>query len=414
MMLFRQVLWFFAFVLTNSCINLVTTQSISSVDWEFQQVWNSVVDRENRIRSALGDLQQKLNNTIDSFQSTGSLTALVTALKNMRNLTIDLITINNYGTYQPTSSCNDVSGRIGTIFLDINMCAQVNIKNAVNASSLMVQYNIVYATYVTNYYLLSDIQKQSVQTVLTAWTIVNDEYNQYALTLVMAVYKYNVIYVELVTLRTNFCSCPSQLSASAASSLATVDSSLTQLQSSVDESEGRVRNVTIDALAKANVASSDVKTNGYFTDLTNTVNTIATLLKGYLTLTTSDMINSTSTCDDAASKIAFIKYKWQKYYQSQLEAGKNTTFILVQYNTLNALYTINLASFSDSQKKNVQLVIDALSTLSDSFRQYILSLITAQVKLLQLQFDANQARSVSCSCTGVAGNNSTGKLQLML
>ena len=378
---------------------LAVSQSISSVDWEFQQVYGSLVDRENRIQSALGDLQKKLSSTVNNFVTSNTSSDLVTAMKIMRNLTMNLITINNYGPYEPTTTCNDIASNIGTIIFDINMCARINMNNAVNATLLMVQYNILYSTYLINYYSLSDVQRQNVQSLLTAWSIANDEYNQYTLTLVMAIYKYNVIYIELVILKNNFCSCPSQLSPNSATSLENVDRKLSQIQGSVDQSESSIRNISTDAFNKANVASSDIKSNSNLTQIINTLDTIVTLVKGYQKITTTDVINATANCDDAATKTAFIKYKWQEYYQAQIEASKNFTFVLVQYNTLNAFFVSSSIAFSSSQKQTVQLTITALSNLTEIFRQYIISLITAQVQLLQLQIVADQAKSDSCKCT---------------
>ena len=405
--MFVQSALFLTFLAAFGGFPCTASQAVTSVDWELQQVVSSVIDRENRIKSALGDLQKKLSSNIDSFKLNAALSALVTAMETMKDLAVKLITINNYGPYQPTSNCDDVISKIGTIKFDIDLCARVNVNNAVNATLLMVQYNIVYATYLANYYLLSDDQRQSVQCLLTSWTVVNDEYNQYTLTLVMAIYKYNVIYVELVTLKKSLCSCSLQLSAASVSNVASLDNTLKQIQEMIDQVEGRIRNVSTDAYNKANVASSDTKSNAYFTQLINTLNTITTLLRGYQKITTTDVINPIINCDDVASRSAFTKYKWQKYYQAQIEASKNATVILVQYSTLNSLYAINLLSLSNKQKEDVQFVIAALLSLSDAYKQYILSLITAQVKLLQLQPIADTTRSESCKCDG---NTLTSKL----
>ena len=375
-------------------LHLISAQSISTVDKELHQVSNSLFNTVSRIRSALDDLKQKLNKAIDSSKPTTALSDLVAELKKMRDLTTKLMTIKNDEQYHHILSCDDVVSKIQTIKLDINTCVQLNLEIAQNTISLLVQYNIVCSTFVSNYYLMTEIQRLTVQSALTAFTIVNNYYNHYISTLVLSISEYNLINVELLNLKKNLCSCPTQLKSSSASTFASLDKTLSEIEGSVEKSEFRIRKITTDAY---NIATS----------FGPTLNTIKTLLNEYRKLSTTDAVKATLTCDDALIKSAFVKYKSQKYYLTQLEASTNATLIFVDYYNLNELFTTNFMSLKDVQKRYFKNEIATLLNLIDAFQEYILTLITAQIKLLQLQSVADKAQSDSCRCTERSGKSLT-------
>lgn len=382
-----------------SLLNSASCQSVSSTEWEFQQILNSLIDRENRVKDLIGVILPKINSSYADLSPNGALVLTVAALKSLKETLSNLNTVSSYGQNMTTFTCNEVALRISSIGYDIQSCYQIKFQVDTNATIIFIQVNNLNAAYMANFYYLNDTQRQSLQSIITSLQLLIDEYNQYSLTLLMAIYKYVRLYIELIFCKRTYCSCPVQLSTNASNSLSIVDTNIKNIQASVDVFEEFIRNVSNDTKNKIAAINPDLKKNSMFILLTTSLDTIATLLNGYLLLTTTNIINSTLTCDDAALTVAFLEYKMELYFQAGIEAQKNATFVLYQLNSLNAYYAANLFYLTESQKQSLQLVMSSMNSLVEEFGQYIMTLIVAWVKLLANLIEAKIARFGSCNCT---------------
>lgn len=388
-------------------VDLSTGQTMSSTDWEFQQVLNSMIERENRVIALITKILPQLNATITDLKANGALTLTVNALISVRDFIMALSTTTNYAGWNTTVSCTDMALIIGNINYDIQKAWKIKIDVDVNGTLLFVQIANLNVAFVTNYLYMTDAQRQSVQSVVTQLTLLFDEYNTYDLTLAAAIYKYVRLYIELLFCKKTFCSCPVALSANSTAALATVDSGIKDIIATVDPHEVNIRNMSTDIIAKIAAINPNLKLNSLFIFITTTLDTISTLMKGYQLLTTNAIINASVTCDDAAMKVAFIEYQLELYWQNNIEAAKNATFVLYQLNALNTFYLANYYSLTDAQRQGIQGVITAMTNLAVEFGQYILSVVVAWVRLFILLLDSKFARGASCNCTMISNVTTT-------
>lgn len=401
---FSVVLFTAAFA---SNYNLVQSQnSISSTQYSLQKIVNELVNHENRIKSAIAAEGVKVDAAIGAIGSNTALSGLSTALKNVKGFIGIIGTVNDYGQPNITLDCGNVAVISASIRFYIKNCYDINYKAVTNATFLMVQYGNLNSAFTQSSDLLSDSQKQKVQAVLTALFLNNDEYTQYEVALMTAIYQYTAMTSDLLYCKKTVCSCPVNLSTSAGQSLAVVDDTITSVQKCVSNWETQIRTVSKATVALIASFNPGMKKNSDLLQITSTLDTISTFLSGYLTLNTYDAVNATLNCDDAAVKIALIQFKLLQYFRTNIEAATNASFVLAQLGLLNTYYFSKSTVLNDSQKNNIQSVITSINALLEDFRQYSLSMITGWVRLYQLLFQAQTASDGSCVCTG-SGSGST-------
>lgn len=387
------------------------SSSLSSTDWEFQQVLASLIERENRVKSLNANLQLKVNASIADLKPNGALALTVTALQNLRDLLVNLQTVSSYGSNDTTLTCDDIALRISKISFDIQKCLNIKVQVDVNATLLLAQWGSLNVANVANYVFMTDTQRRDIQTILTTLYILVDEYNQYSLTLLAATYKYSRLYIELMFCKKTFCACPTQLSSEAVSAMTSADNDIKQVLTLLDKSESNIRNISNIIINKIAAINPDLKKNSLLLALTTTLDAISILLAGYLKITTFATVNSTTTCDDAAMKVALIEYKIELYFQTAIEAAKNASFALYQFNNLNGYYGAFSLQLTSAQKQAVESIIAALRSLIDEFAQYVINLNLAVNKLLQSFLVAKSAMMSSCNCTSTANGTTIATLK---
>lgn len=373
--------------------------SISSTEWEYRQIDNSLIEHENRIKALVSENLPKVQALLDEFTPNTKLKLLVDALTKLRNRLTDYSSISSYSSDNVSLTCNEIVAKIMNFTYDNARCIKIKFNNDVNSTLLYVESGSLNIAYVANYYNLNDIQRLNVSSCVNNLVIVVNEFNQHSVTLAMAIYKYTRLYIDLLLYKKNFCNCPSQLSPNSTSALESVDNNLKQIQESVDSREKNITTKSGDVLNKISAISADLRKSSAFIFISTNMDSLANLCKGYLQLTSSDLINSTTNCDDAARKVAFLQYKFEQYYQMNVEATMNSTFVCFYLNNLNAFYAANYNQLSEAQKAGTKAVIDSTKSLVDEFVQYILSLSTSLVKLTLELFYAKIARYGSCNCT---------------
>lgn len=383
----------------------IVATSLSSVNWEIQQIVKSEIDRETIIRTSITDLQPKINAAITSMKPTATLALTVTALEGTRDLLLKTCTVFDYGYVNSSLTCNDVSVRISYIPYDIQRCLAIKCSVDINATLTLTQYSLLYGAYAANYHFMTDAQRSMTEAILTPLYLLVDAYTQYGLTLAGAVIYYKSIYADLCACKTFYCTCPTALSTQSSSAMMTIDTSIKQIQTSIADWETQIRTQSSSCISLCNSIYPDLKKNSQFIKITNGLESIVTLLSGYLRLSNIDVINSTITCDDVALKIAYITYKIDQYCALSVQAHTNSTFVLYQYTNLNTYYLVNYIFLSSAQRTNVTNVLTALTNIITSYQQYITTLIAAKCKLTELLCTAVTVQNSGCNCTN-SGNSS--------
>jgi hypothetical protein len=261
--------------------------------------------------------------------------------------------------------------------------------------------------YGANYFNLNNVQRQNIQSLVTSLVILVNEFNQHSVALAMAVNKYARLYIELLFYKKSLCNCPVQLSSSSNSTFATIDNNSKQIQTNVDIRETSIRTRATDVITKITAINADLKKTASNIFITTTLDSITTLCKGYQLLTTTEIINSTLNCDDAGRKIAFLQYKIELYFQMNIEAARNTTFVLFYLNSLKVYFIANYYRLTDAQKTGINEVISSINSLVQQFTQLILFVSISMAKLWLELFNARMARGGSCNCTGTTVNSFT-------
>lgn len=378
--------------------------SMSSTDWEFKQIANSVQEKENRVRAVTNEVLAKVIAALAEVSSNAALSLTIKALESTRDFLMKLSTVASYGNETTILACDNLPLRISNIRFDIEKCVRIKIQIDVNATLLFIEAAKVKNAYVYNFVPLTDAQKKTVWSVFTSLLVLFDELNSYSVAEAMAIYKYARLNIQLLFLKTTFCNCPTLLNADSSSKLAIVDSNIKEIQATVDSREANIRKISTDVLAKVAAINPNLKKNVMYIYITTTLDSIVTFVKGYQVLKTTDIINSTTNCDDAAMKVAFLEYKLEMYLQASVEAAKNTTYTLNYLATLIGYTNTATYMLTEAEKTGLKDVTTFLTSLVDEYRQYILALAVAEVKLVVQLFDARTARTGSCSCTGTSNS----------
>lgn len=390
------------------------TSTMSSTDWKLQQIVQSLVDRENQIKSSIKNIISKVNVTITDLSLDRKLTNVVTALKTVRDSLMVLGTVSSFKNVNATITCNSIALTIANINFDINKALKVVFEANVNASSLFILASNLNAVFVANFFLLSSVQQQNIQSIVTSLYILVDSYNQYGLTLIATTYTFSQIYFELVFNKQNYCSCPTQLSANSTVALLTTDNVTTQIQSSVNTVESEIRNLSSLIIDKIATIETKIANNVSFVFLLKSLHTISNLMKEFSNLTKSDGFNGSMTCDGAAMKVAHLKNKIEVYLQAKLEVEKRATVVWYQLNSLRINFIATSFLLSDAQKQSVKSVIDLITNLLQIYTEYVLTLCASMITFLQLLVDAQTARINSCNCTQSLNRTTTIVMQSKL
>lgn len=381
-------------------------KTLASTQYSMQKIVNDLIYQENRIKAAIATDLAKIDTAINDLKSVAAASAIVTALQNAKAFLINAATVNDYGQPNVTLSCSNIPAISASIQFNIQTCYGINYMTAGNSTWLMTYYAQINAAFQLQGSLTAT-QKQEVQAVLTALMSNRNEYVQYTAALVTAVYQYSVIYADLLFCKKNFCSCPSNLPSSGATTMATIDTTISTVQTSISAIEAKIRKDASTLASQIASANADLKKNADFVSISTTLDTLASLVSGYLSINTYTASNATVTCDDAAMTTALVQYKLAQYFKTNIEAATNASYVIVQLGLLNAYtYSTKYASLSATQKASIEAVKTSINDLLADFRQYILALITGWGRLLPLPYQAQTANK-GCSCSSGGGGSDT-------
>lgn len=389
--------------------------NISSTDWEFQQTLKSLVDRENRIKGLIATLQPKIAATVVSFKTNNALFLVVGALQAVFDNIASLATVASYDTSTSMVTCDDIALRASSVYYDVQRCVLVQIGAKFNSTGLFIQYGLLNAAHTANYLFMNDQQKSDSQDILTRVQLLCNEYDQYGTTLDFAIKTYARLYIQLAWCKKTYCSCPADLAPKGVAIVTGVDATVQKLQTFLDSMENNIKVASKSVIDQIAAINPSLRTNFWLSSaLTSTLDTVSTLCSGYLQLTTAiNPINLTTTCDGAAYRVAFIKYKMELYYRQKLESENNGSFVAHQLLSTIILINGNSQQLTPAQKTAVDNIAFATFNVLEMYRQYIIGLCVSILQMFQPLSDAKLARSSSCNCSAVVVTTTTAARKLI-
>jgi len=389
---------FILFYLLNLVDSLTAEPTLAGTDWQLHQTENSLVSREVVIKSTISELQVKVEKAVKSVAQ-NTVTGLVTkSLEKLKSLLTELATVDTYKKRNEIN-CDNIALRASKMLFEIQDVYKTNLNVITNNTKVNLASVELKVYFAANYFILTNDQRADVQSVVTGLIILVDNYFQYSVALVSAAVRYGLLYIDLLHCKNVYCTCPGQLNPASSGALSTVDNSLKQILIIVENREATIRDTVLKTTAYINEFNSDIRKNPMLSSVSITLDNIVTILSGYLKLTTNEIINGTSNCDEAAMKVEFIKQKVSVLNQAIIEANINSSKVLVQLSALTACIASNYNLLSQAQRDNLQNVKTSLNNILEAFRQYVYTLLTASVKLNLQLLEARTARYGSCNCT---------------
>lgn len=386
--------------------SLAQTATVASTQYGLSKIVSDLVNQENRVKGAIATAQTQVNAAITALQGVAAAADIVAALTATKNFLTNAATVNDYGSPNVTLSCSNLPGVAAGIQFNVRTCYSINSRCAGNSTFLMSYRAQINAAYQLKMSSLSASQNSAVQAALTALASANNAYVQYTAALVTAVVSYSMIYVQLLFLKKNVCSCPANLPTTAVSTMSTIDSTIASVQTSVAAAEAKIIADAKTLASKIATTNADLKTNSALVSISNTLDTILTLVSGLFSLNTFVAANSTKNCDDAAITIALVQYKLAQYYKTNIEVATNATYLLYNLGLLNTYYVAQYTKLSGPQIAGIEAVKTAINTLLEDFRQYMVALVAGWAKLLPLVLQC-QTASAGCACSGGSGGGAT-------
>lgn len=398
-----------------STFAFTVSQNISSTDWEFQQTLNGLVDRENRIKSAIAVLQPKIAAFLLSCKPNGALFLVAGAAQAIFDNIARLATVASYDQSTSMVTCDDTALRASSVYYDVQRCYLVQIGAKFNSTGLFIQYGLANAAHTANYFFMTDQQKLDSNDILTRTQLLINEYDQYGATVDAAIKTYARLYIQLAWCKKTYCSCPADLAPAGVAIVTAVDATVQRLQTVLSTMENNIKVASQSVIAQIAAINPSLRTNFWVSSLLpSTLDAISTLCSGYLQISTAiNPINLTTTCDGAAYRVAFIKYKMELYYRHKLESQNNGSFVASQLLSTILLINGNAKQLTAQQKTAVDTIAFATFNVLEMYRQYITGLCVSILQMFQPLSDAKLARSASCNCTAIAVTTTTAPRKLM-
>lgn len=376
--------------------------SISATDWKLQQILQGQVDHENRVKAAISIVQPKIQAAIADLQPNAAFADLVAALQSANSFLTSATTVNDYTQGNAALTCTNLPLVVTATQFSVQQCYSIIVTVNYNATQVLILYNNINVAYLAKTDLLSDSRTQAIQSILTSLYVVYDEYYQYGLALNTAAVQYNLAYAQLLYCKRYLCDCPSSMPSTTAATFALVDNYVALYQSSVVDWESQIQSSSAATLKMIQDFVPSISSTSDLNYITTSLQSLATLINGYVAITTNQTVRTTTNCDDANFQVVFIQNKMSQYYTNNIEAQRNATFVLYYLGLLNTYYYAKYYVLNDSQKSTIQGIVTSVNGLLSNFRQYVLALVIAWTNL-SIQLVNAQIAIQACVCTPGTG-----------
>jgi hypothetical protein len=375
------------------------SQGVEKISYDLKVIDDSIIEGVNRLISVNNEVSEKLEPILKDLETEGKYPKIVKSLQDLKSHLDAMKTISSsmIASRNTTMTCDEIALKLSSIIYDIRGCARTKYYVDVNNSMLYSKTVIVNAEFGLIKKKVNVDQKTALQAVVTKGLILVDQHHIMGKTLVFAIVKYSRLWVDLATTRDSFCKCPKQLTSAASTSFASIDKSLAECQTSVDKHEVKIRQMASSILTQISAINPTLKSNTKLSAMMSNLEKTSMYVKGFQKLTTSDIINKTTNCDDATLKVSFLRFKSDVYYQAAIEASRNSSVTITYLNLLNYHLTTN----SLTETANLKSLKATLKSLSDTFHQYWVTLVQSVGKINKELYYARLSRQQSCSCNGI-------------
>lgn len=376
--------------------------SVSSVDWEYKQIESKMRDYQERVRSYIIFVQNQLNNTITVIGSTANLATVATTLKTSVSTLGNLATLSSYDYELDNITCDNIAVKTNSIAKDNLRISTISSNVAINGSKVTVeQVNIAsqLALYHSN---LSNDKRIALQNCTNSLAKLADMFTQYTILLANSIVRYNLLYVQLLTTKSQYCTgCVTNFKASDTKNIGIIDNDINQIQSTLNEIENWIVNASKMIVSKVNSVNPTFKNSTSLYRMAVNLDNIANLVQGFIQLSTLEFINETSNCDDNNWKIALVQYKIYFYGQESNEAILNSTYLLINQAVTEAYYSIDKNIMTKKQQETCREIFDICRTIIEYYRQYIMVLqVAIYTKLPPVVNDLKNIQLSACDCSG--------------
>lgn len=376
--------------------------SISATDWKLQQILQGQVNHENRVKAAISIVQPKIQAAISDLQPNTAFADLVAALQNANSFLTSAATVNDYTQGNAALTCTNLPLVVTATQFSVQQCYSIITTVNYNATQVLILYNGINVAYLARTTLLSDSRIQAINSILTSLYVVYDEYYQYGLTLNTAAVQYSLAYASLLYCKRYLCDCPSSMPSSTAASFALIDNYVALYQSSVVNWESQIQSSSAATLKMIQDFVPSISSTSDLNYITTSLQSLATLISGYVAITTNETVRTTVNCDDANFQVVFIQHKLSQYYTNNIEAQRNATFVIYYLGLLNAYYYAKYYVLNGSQQSTILGIVTSVNGLLSNFRQYVLALVIAWTNL-SIQLVNAKIAIQNCVCTPGTG-----------
>ena len=166
----------------NSLSSTATT-TYAVVDNTINLVQDTVINWESEIRNASAATAILISTFSSSIKTISDFSNLYTALENLKNYVLVLMTLNTAEVVTATNNCSDAALTGSFLQHKMDQYVLVYSEAARNMTLALQFYGLVYAHYSGKYYSLSDSQRKSCQAIIASTNNLIEDYRQYLLSL---------------------------------------------------------------------------------------------------------------------------------------------------------------------------------------------------------------------------------------
>jgi hypothetical protein len=376
--------------------------SVSSLDWEYKQIELKMRDYQERLRSYIKFVQNQLNNTITTIGTSASFVTIITTLKTAISTLENLATLSSYNYELINVTCDNIAVKTNSIVNDNLRISSISVNVAVNGSKVVVENSKIGTQLAIYNSLLSNERRIALQNCSNSLAKLSDMYTQYTVLLANSIVKYNLLYVQLILTKNQYCTgCITNFKPNDTKALAVIDNDVIQIQNTLNEIEGWIFNASKEIIMHVNSVNPVFKNSTSLYRMAVNLDNIANLVQGFLQLNTLEYVNETANCDDNNWKIALQQYKIYLYGQMMIEANLNSSFLCVNQIVTEGVYLIDKNIMTKSQQETCNKIFDLGDMVVEYFRQYVNSLMTAAyIKLPFVVMDLKNIQGTACDCSG--------------
>lgn len=386
--------------------------SVSSVDWEYKQIEWELREYQERVRSYIIFVQNNLNKTFANIGSNTTFVTVLTTLETSVSILGKLATLSSYNYDLENITCDNIAIKIDSIAKDTVRISTTSSNVAINGSRVTVEQINIASQLVLHYSNFSNDTKIALQNCINSFAKLAEMFTQYTILLANSTLKYNLLYVQLLTVKNQYCKrCVTNFKANDTKNMGIIDNDINQIQLSLSEIENWIVNASKMIVSKVNSVNPTFKNSTTLYRMAVNLDSIANLVQGFLQLSSLEFINETTNCDDNNWKVELIQYKIYSYGQKSIEATVNSTYLIIKQAVAEAHYSHDMNIMTKNQQEICLQIFVTCNMIINYLRQYI-TVLKAAINT-QLPFMVNDLKNIqasACDCSGLKNGTLSGSV----